>query len=417
MNDTRKRTVNTFARAWEVISQDETISSEEKRAILKMIQALAEAADRSSETINPSPKFVTQDVISRHSLLATVKHQADELDALKRISLNLTSSLDLQEVLDTVVVEAMGLIRNARTVHIFHYEHGILEFGASLSSDGAKNIPIWSPRKNGLTYSVIQNSAPIIVEDMSESQFYKDSPADLMGSIIGIPLKFKNDIVGVMNLSRTVKGHFTRSEIRLINLLAEQAAVAIYNANLYKRVNQLANTDSITGLPNRRALDEHLQEEWNYASHNNTHFAVVMMDMDGFKAVNDTFGHKLGDELLNSLFNFLAQKTRSSDFLARYGGDELTLVMRGADLAAAETVTQKMLDLMQEFAFPFPEGKRLKLGLSAGIAVYPIHAENPSDLLRAADSALYHAKKYYRGRYVIAKGTTGRLAPIRFNSR
>ncbi|HMZ08908.1 MAG TPA: sensor domain-containing diguanylate cyclase, partial [Anaerolineales bacterium] len=218
------------------------------------------------------------------------------------------------------------------------------------------------------------------------------------------------------NLSRSVKGHFTRSELRLINLLADQAAVAIYNANLYKRVNQMANTDSITGLPNRRALDERLQEEWQYASRMSTHFAVVMMDMDGFKAVNDTFGHKVGDDLLYSLFNFLAQKMRSSDFLARYGGDELTLVMRGTDLTAAEIVTQKVIDLMKEFSFQFPEGEYMELGLSAGIAVYPIHAETPSDLLRAADSALYHAKKHFRGKYVVAKGVTGRLSPIRLNS-
>ncbi|HNN13183.1 MAG TPA: sensor domain-containing diguanylate cyclase [Anaerolineales bacterium] len=416
MNDTPIRTGSTFARAWEVIAQDESISAEEKRAILKMIQTLAEAADRSSEDSGGSPQIITQEVISRHSLLATVKHQADELDALKRISLNLTSSLDLQEVLDTVVVEAMGLIRNARAVHIFLYERGQLEFGSSLDSGGAKNIPIWLPRKNGLTHSVIHKRVPIIIEDMFNSPLYKNSPIPLSGSIIGIPLTFKNEIVGVLNLSRSVKGHFTRSELRLINLLADQAAVAIYNANLYKRVNQMANTDSITGLPNRRALDERLQEEWQYASRMSTHFAVVMMDMDGFKAVNDTFGHKVGDDLLYSLFNFLAQKMRSSDFLARYGGDELTLVMRGTDLTAAEIVTQKVIDLMKEFSFQFPEGEYMELGLSAGIAVYPIHAETPSDLLRAADSALYHAKKHFRGKYVVAKGVTGRLSPIRLNS-
>ncbi|HNF95455.1 MAG TPA: GGDEF domain-containing protein, partial [Anaerolineales bacterium] len=173
-----------------------------------------------------------------------------------------------------------------------------------------------------------------------------------------------------------------------------------------------ANTDSVTGLPNRRALDERLQEEWRLAEQTKFPFAVVMMDLDGFKAVNDTFGHNIGDDLLYSLFNFLAQRMRSSDFLARYGGDELTLVMRNTDAEAAQSVMKKILELMQDYHFPFPKGKDMKLGITAGIAIYPTHANTPSDLIRAADSALYHAKKYARGEYVVAKAITGRLNPV-----
>jgi diguanylate cyclase (GGDEF)-like protein len=202
-----------------------------------------------------------------------------------------------------------------------------------------------------------------------------------------------------------------------MSLLADQAAVAIFNASLYKRVTQMANTDSVTGLPNRRALDERLQEELYYASRTNTQFSVVMMDLDGFKSVNDTFGHNTGDELLHSLFNFLAQKMRGSDFLARYGGDELTLVMRGTDLESAQIVTQKVIDLMKEYRFHYPRETDLKLGITAGIAIFPLHASNPGDLLRAADAALYHAKKYHRGSYAIAKGVTGKLNPIHLNNQ
>ncbi|MCQ3939275.1 MAG: hypothetical protein DPW18_19860 [Chloroflexi bacterium] len=415
MNDNEKKSGSVFSRAWEIISQDTTIPPEEKKSILKLIQVLVEASERSaSQSSNEDVKTITQEVISRHALLTTVKHQADELDALKRISLNLTSSLDLQEVLDAVVTEAMGLVRHARAVHIFLYERGALEFGASLDSDGTRNKPISIPRRSGLTYSVVRTGSQIIIEDMPNHPLYQGMQILNSGSIVGIPLKFKDEIVGVMNLSRTVTGRFSRSEMRLISLLADQAAVAIFNASLYKRVTQMANTDSVTGLPNRRALDERLQEEWQIASRANSQFSVVMMDLDGFKTVNDTFGHKVGDELLYSLFNFLAQKMRGSDFLARYGGDELTLVMRGTSLEAAQAVTQKVIELMKEYRFGFPSAANIELGITAGIAVFPIHAGNPSDLLRAADAALYHAKKYHRGGYSIAKGVTGRLTPINF---
>lgn len=416
MTDNLNKQGSVFTRAWDIISDDNSIPYEEKRAILKLIQVLVEARERFPEppkTGDEDAKSITQEVISKHSLMSAVKHQADELDALKRISLNLTSNLDLQKVLDAMVTEAMSLVKYAQSVHFYLYERGSLEFGASLTSEGERNKPMTIPRKEGLTYLVVKTGKQIMVENISAHPLYKNAPTNWFGSIIGVPLKFKDEILGVMNLSRTVTGRFSRSELRLLSLLADQAAVAIYNARLYKRLNQMANTDSVTGLPNRRALDERLQEEWRLAEQSGLPFSVVMMDLDGFKAVNDNFGHNLGDELLYSLFNFLAQRMRSSDFLARYGGDELTLVMRDTDLEAAEAVMKKVIELMREYRFPFPKGKQAPLGITAGIAVYPTHAHNPIDLLRAADSALYHAKKYQRGNYAIAKGVTGRLNPLR----
>ncbi|MFN3491106.1 MAG: diguanylate cyclase domain-containing protein, partial [Anaerolineales bacterium] len=415
MNTPHKKSGNTFTRAWEIISQDASIPPEEKKSILRLIQVLIESREHSSAKngAEEDAMSITQEVISKHSLMATVKHQANELDALKRISLNLTSSLDLQTVLDAVVTEALSLVRDARSAQIYLYERNVLEFGASLSSNGVRNVPYAPPRPNGLTYTVAKSGKQILIEDIAHHPLSKGLPSEWYGSIIGIPLKFKDEVMGVMNLARSVTGHFSRSEIRLISLLADQAAVAIFNANLYKRVTQMANTDSVTGLPNRRALDERLQEEWRYASRIGLEFAVVMMDLDGFKAVNDNFGHNVGDELLYSLFNFLAQKMRGSDFLARYGGDELTLVMRATGLEAAQAVTEKVIDLMKEYKFAFPENKNMQLGITAGIAVYPTHAQTPSDLLRAADAALYHAKKYHRGKYVVAKGITGNLSPLK----
>lgn len=414
MNKPNQKIGSTFTRAWEIISQDTSIPPEEKKSILKLIQVLLESREHSSSKNGGDDAMsITQEVISKHSLMATVKHQANELDALRRISLNLTSSLDFQTVLDAVVTEAMGLVKNARSAHIFLYERGVLEFGASLHANGTRNKALSIPRPSGLTYSVAKYGKQILVENILTHPLYQDAPSDWHGSIIGIPLKFKDEIVGVMNLSRTVTGHFSRSEIRLISLLADQAAVAIFNASLYKRVAQMANTDSVTGLPNRRALDERLQEEWVYASGLNLEFAVVMMDLDGFKTVNDNLGHNVGDELLYSLFNFLAQKMRGSDFLARYGGDELTLVMRNTGVDGAQAVTEKVIELMSEYRFSFTKDQNIKLGMTAGIAVYPTHALTPSDLLRAADAALYHAKKYQRGKYVVAKGVTGSLNPLK----
>lgn len=414
MIDNNKEQDGIFQRAWEIIFNDTSIPSEEKKGILKLITVLIEAAESSlypRDKANQIKTF-TQEIVSKHALMNLVKQQADELDALRNLSLNLTSSLDPQTVLDAIVIEAMRLVRNARAAHIFLYLHGKLEFGASLTSDGVRNKPFSMPRKDGLTYSVAATRKQIIIEDMVNHPIYNGLDKNWAGSIIGIPLMFNNNIVGVMNLSRSTAGGFSLAELRLIGLLADQAAVAISNASLHKQVIELANTDSVTGLPNRRALDERLQEDIRHAKRMSTEFSVVMMDLDGFKNVNDTHGHVVGDELLHSLFNYLAENIRPTDFLARYGGDELTLIIRDANVGVAEIVTQKIIDLVKEYSPPMSKKNNIKLGITAGIAVYPIHSKNAGDLLRAADAALYQAKKHHRGSFSVARGATGELHPI-----
>jgi diguanylate cyclase (GGDEF)-like protein len=413
MKSERENRASPFQHAWEIIEKDNTIPPEERQGILKLIEVLIQITE-SQSTSGPQSATInslTQEIVSKHSLLAIVKQQADELDALKRLGLNLTSSLDLQTVLDSVVTEAMRLVKNSRAANIYLYSDGKLDFGASLTDEGVRNKPFALPRPNGLTYEVVKTGENVIVEDMHSHKLYDQVTEQWAGSIIGLPLKFTNSIVGVMNLARSTIGGFGRSEVRLLGLLADQAAVAISNASLHRQMTQEANTDSVTGLPNRRALDERLQEEIRYARRAKSHFAVVMMDLDGFKVVNDTHGHAIGDEVLKSAFNYLAKSMRSDDFLARYGGDELTLIMRNNGLEAAISVTKKIIDLIKRYTFTVEQNQDtvIKLGLTAGIAIYPLHATNAGDLLRSADTALYQAKKRQRGSYVVAAGVTGPL--------
>jgi diguanylate cyclase (GGDEF)-like protein len=134
-----------------------------------------------------------------------------------------------------------------------------------------------------------------------------------------------------------------------------------------------------------------------------------MMDLDGFKAVNDTYGHSIGDDVLRLVFGQMARGVRTTDFLARYGGDELTLILSQTEMSSAQVVTEKIMEGMQKFKYRLPDGKRLNLGISGGIALFPVHAHSGPDLLRAADAALYRAKKYKRGTFEVAHGITGPL--------
>jgi diguanylate cyclase (GGDEF)-like protein len=411
MGDTRFKILAEARR----ILEEQSVSPTERETLVKLLDILAVATERqASENIDEFQNLAGQ-LINNQALLSLLKQQTDELDALKKLSINLTSSLDLPDVLDAVVTEAMRLIHNARDINIFLYRNQKLSFGAALDADGTRNKPWSKPRSNGLTYTVAREGQTMIIEDMQNHPLFVSAPSDWRGSIISMPLKVGETVVGVMNLARITVGGFSTSELRLLSLLSDQAAVAISNASLHQMISRQAYSDTLTGLPNRRALDERLEEEVAAARRNNYSFAVIMMDLDGFKAVNDTYGHSTGDDVLRVVFNQMARGVRNTDFLARYGGDELTLILSQTEMSSAQIVSEKILDGIRRLKYKLPDGRRLKLGISGGIAIFPVHARNASDLLRAADTALYQAKKYHRGTFQIARGVTGPLTTRRID--
>jgi len=395
------------------ILEKQDISQFDRDALVKLLDILTVALEKHFPDDLESTQDISNQLIINQSLLSLLKQQTDELDALKKLSINLTSSLDLPDVLDAVVTEAVRLIENARDVNIFLYKSHKLSFGAALDSDGTRNKPWSKPRSNGLTYTVAREGEMIIVEDMQNHPLFSTAPKDWTGSIIGIPLKVGETVVGVMNLSRMTLGGFSTSELRLLGLLSDQAAVAISNASLHQMISRQAYSDTLTGLPNRRALDERLEEEVLAARRNNYSFTIIMMDLDGFKDVNDTYGHSTGDDVLRVVFSQMARGVRNTDFLARYGGDELTLILSQTEMSSAQVVSEKIVEGMKKLKYKLPDGRKLKLGISGGIAIFPVHARNGPDLLRAADTALYQAKKYNRGTFQIARGITGPLATHR----
>ena len=406
MVDTRIKILTLARRALE----EQGGSPEEREYILKLLDILSASIEKFSPAYTESTERLVQGLFDNRALLAMLKQQTAELDALKKLSIDLTSSLDLPDVLDAVVSEALRLIASANNVHIFLYKNKKLTFGAALDAEGNRNKDWSKPRTNGLTYTVARDGEMIIVEDMKNHPLFVGAPTDWQGSIIGIPLKVGENIVGVMNLARSIVGGFSTSDLRLLSLLADQAAVAISNASLHQIISRQAYSDTLTGLPNRRALDERLEEEVLSARKNNYSFAVIMMDLDGFKDVNDTYGHPVGDDVLRLVFSQMARGVRNTDFLARYGGDELTLILTQSDMSSAKIVAEKIVEGLKKLKFKLPDGKKLKLGISGGIALFPVNARNGPDLLRASDAALYKAKKYDRGTFQVARGITGPLA-------
>lgn len=325
------------------------------------------------------------------------QERARELEIVHQASLKLTASLDLGAVLNTILEKTLDAMPEMFDGHIFLYQNGKLEFGAALWSDGRQG-EIWSePRENGLTYTVARSGEPVVVQDMTDHPIYEDAPDHWEGSIVGLPLKIGDRVVGVMNIAHGKPYAFTREHLRLLRLLGDQAAIAIENARLHDLVRKQAITDMLTGLFNRRALNDRLDQEGLRSERYGHEFSLIMMDLNNFKDINDTYGHPVGDQVLHYVGQCLQDNVRTTDFLARYGGDEFALLMPETSLAEALDLARRLQRAVRNCGPGFEESNSIKLQVSMGIASFPENASSPIELLKAADQALYRSKEADEG--------------------
>ncbi len=364
----------------------DTLTALDKERLAQFLQSAIENSDQTQESIER--RHNQRD--SYHRMDSLEKRIAEQ-EMLLEASLNLTASLDLQTVLEVVLRANLNLLKNINNAHIFLYEDGQLTFGAALWADGKEGVPWTSPRPNGLTYTVARTGKIIQVPDMQKHPLYVGT--QWTGAIIGIPLKNNQRVVGVMNVARRKPSEFSAADLRLLQLLADHAAIAVENARLHTLVNLQAHIDSLTGLPNRRALDERLETECRHANLYSLPLAFLMMDLDDFKDINDNYGHLVGDEVLRVIGQAIAVTIRDRDFLARYGGDEMALILPETSLEEVEAIEGRIRAAVAACPLPLIPDRTRRISISIGPAMLPPDSDDWLELIKAADQALYKAKK------------------------
>ena len=226
-----------------------------------------------------------------------------------------------------------------------------------------------------------------------------------MRSLVGGP-----EYLGAISIARR-DAEFTREEEELLEYLAGQAVVSIENASLHETVERQAVTDELTGLANVRALASILTRELERSRRFDSPLSLVMLDIDDFKMVNDTHGHPQGDEVLAQVAGVLRAHSRDIDAPARYGGEEMVVVVPGTDSEGAARLAERMREAIERTQVAgVGGGPALSVTASFGVASVPESASDRDTLIAAADSALYQAKRAGKNRVVQAESVRARRA-------
>jgi diguanylate cyclase (GGDEF)-like protein len=218
---------------------------------------------------------------------------------------------------------------------------------------------------------------------------------------LAVPLRARNRTLGALLLTGP-QGAFDASSRRVLEILANQAAATLSLIQDRERQRQLAVRDALTGLYNRRAFNELLAAAIaNEDRRGEGRLGLVMLDVDHFKKLNDTYGHPAGDAALRSLARLLGQHLRKGDQAARFGGEEFVVILPGSEEERSLQAAERLRTALSKHRFVH-EGARIPLTASFGVAVWPADGREPEALLAAADRGLYSAKQSGRNRVVAA---------------
>lgn len=326
-------------------------------------------------------------------MVADLEKARREADRLEEIGRAMTSSLSLNDVLRTVVDAAVELTEaDAATVWLMR---GAEEVEVAMTAGKlAPERGLVMPVPAMLRYRTAELGRAYIFEDTKDGK--QELPAHLRfltpcRSTMAVALIAEDQVLGALSIGHRDPRGYTPEDIRLVERLSFQAAIAVTNARLHEEIIGLSLTDALTGLPNRRHLEMFLEKEFA-AAQRGRRLSVIIFDLDNFKGYNDRAGHQAGDEALRAFAEVLRRETRAMNLAARYGGDEFLTVLADVDRAGARVFAERIATAVEHD--PLLSGANIRS--SAGVAGYDVRMARPADLVRAADADLYARKAVRR---------------------
>ncbi len=363
----------------------------------------------SSQAIRRDGKMVGVQGIARDvtEARAATKQLGQMVAGLESVQAT-TLSLNSQQDIDGLLRQALQGVRDlAGPTHarilLLDREGRSISLLAEMGNYGRASLSPTSSAPCALISAILKHHQPRFVEDVDGEGAERCSiMTKEVQAYCAVPLCRADRAVGILLLTYHAPCTFSADTRQLLQILANQVAVAIVNNQMFEDLNRTATTDPLTGLANHRAFHARLDEEMKRARRSGKEVSVVMMDVDGFKLFNDTYGHPVGDQVLKAVADLLAENARGSDVLTRYGGDEFAAILPETGAKGAIVQAERLRSAMAERAFAAPDGTAIPIRMSFGIASYPHTARNAQELVGFADANLYESKAQGGGGITVA---------------
>jgi diguanylate cyclase (GGDEF)-like protein/putative nucleotidyltransferase with HDIG domain len=329
-----------------------------------------------------------------------IKNAHREVYALYEIARTFGSSLDMEDTL-SILVNKVGHIIPFDTCVVYLYDE--LKGYATSAHVAGRNTEALRDRcvapGEGITGFALANRRAInhlhpgldfTGIELEDGQQYRTMAA--------LPLFKDGQLLGALSVYSCELNEYTDDHMRLLETVTRLASDAIANAMHHAEAESHALTDPLTGLPNARCMYLRFEQEVSRTSRTNKSFQVIMLDLDDFKQVNDTFGHKIGDKMLREVARLLQTQLREYDFLARYAGDEFVAIVQDLEMEQVEELSARIESTIRKFALRVRADHHARVGISVGASTYGVNGETLDQLLIAADQAMYSAKSEHKKR-------------------
>jgi|HubBroStandDraft_1064217.scaffolds.fasta_scaffold02327_9 diguanylate cyclase (GGDEF)-like protein/putative nucleotidyltransferase with HDIG domain len=333
---------------------------------------------------------------NEYDFLCSIAAARQEVQLLFELVQDLGNSLSLDETLSVVAARLKRIIPyDAIAIYVRLDRKLVPQYvnGEDFRLFSSLEIPVGE----GLSGWVAENRKPILNGNPSVEPGYLSDPAKFstLRSALAVPLEGLNGAIGVMTLYRAASDAFSRDHLRILLAISSKVSLAVENALIFRQVEDSATTDYLSGLPNARSLFLRLDSELARCKRNHEPLCVVVCDLDGFKQINDRFGHLEGNKVLRLVSEALRSRCREYDYVARMGGDEFVLLLPGSDRRAIQGRIAEIRQIAIETGMPGGSG----VSLSMGEAYFPEDGSDAEDLLAEADKRMYkakHLRKKYR---------------------
>ena len=350
-------------------------------------------------------------MMENNNIWGEIHKRDEELSTINEIGRALTSSLDSKEIISIIMMQIKVLLHPENwSLLLLDEEKNELYFEIAVGAMTEKLKGISLKMGEGIAGWVAENGEPLLVPDVSKDHRFSPKMDEISNfstkSIICVPVKSKGKTLGVIeliNYYRDNSNEFREDDLRILSILADYTAIALENARYYDMARKLILTDELTGLYNSRYLHQLLDGGGDASIQGLSQAAMIFIDLDYFKTVNDKHGHLVGSKTLREFGMLLHEEKGEGQIGIRYGGDEFIIILPRADKSEAYELAKSIRNRTKKTKFLKKEGLNIKLTASFGVASIPEDASNFQELIGEADKAMYQVKNSFRDGISLAK--------------